>query len=330
MASIRQIAANRLNAQLSTGPRTAGGKERSRGNALTHGLAGAGEVMVDDDQREVDSQEEAFRDIYRPRDVEEEFLVREVAVNTVRVLRCQRQEQHLLAVSRLRAATSWDDDRRLDAEETLTGRGRRPGLTMARLRLTKQGAEAVRDLWQHLALTLEAKGELNDDQVSLAHDLVGTPIETRDVTPWGDLAPAQFVAEEIRRLDDLIENRLDSSDARERAMAEQGLDVGLPTKPLRTLRRYEAACLRRVRLAQEELERRRGPAEPSNEVESVSRSPGKTRPGESDDAESDSDQESVVMSFPPPPAAPAGPKCPMNRRRRRAEQKAARARRTRG
>lgn len=39
MTSVRQIEANRRNAQRSTGPTTAGGKARSSRNALRHGLA---------------------------------------------------------------------------------------------------------------------------------------------------------------------------------------------------------------------------------------------------------------------------------------------------
>ena len=44
MASEKQIEANRRNAQKSTGPRTEGGKSRSRMNALRHGFASAGQV----------------------------------------------------------------------------------------------------------------------------------------------------------------------------------------------------------------------------------------------------------------------------------------------
>jgi hypothetical protein len=45
MTSFRQIAANRLNALRSTGPRTQEGKHRSRRNARRHGLAA--ETVID-------------------------------------------------------------------------------------------------------------------------------------------------------------------------------------------------------------------------------------------------------------------------------------------
>ena len=39
MATEKQIAANRANAKLSTGPKTVAGKQRSSGNAFRHGLS---------------------------------------------------------------------------------------------------------------------------------------------------------------------------------------------------------------------------------------------------------------------------------------------------
>jgi len=45
IVSDARIAANRANALKSTGPRTAEGKERSRCNALKHGMTGAGVAL---------------------------------------------------------------------------------------------------------------------------------------------------------------------------------------------------------------------------------------------------------------------------------------------
>jgi len=45
MSNDQQIAANRLNAQRSTGPRTPAGKTRVSSNALKHGLTGREVVL---------------------------------------------------------------------------------------------------------------------------------------------------------------------------------------------------------------------------------------------------------------------------------------------
>jgi hypothetical protein len=50
MVSDRQIAANRFNAQKSTGPRTQKGKRRSRRNAFRHGMTAEGVVSVLEDE----------------------------------------------------------------------------------------------------------------------------------------------------------------------------------------------------------------------------------------------------------------------------------------
>lgn len=58
MASDKQLIANRLNAQRSTGPRTLAGKLRSRRNAIKHGLTARAVVDVFEDESE-------FRSFYR-------------------------------------------------------------------------------------------------------------------------------------------------------------------------------------------------------------------------------------------------------------------------
>ena len=50
MVSERRIAANRANAQKSTGPKSAAGKARSRRNALKHGMTSAGDVLPLEDE----------------------------------------------------------------------------------------------------------------------------------------------------------------------------------------------------------------------------------------------------------------------------------------
>lgn len=55
MASERQIAANRRNAQNSTGPRSAAGKRRARRNAYRHGLGGADPLFGPGEEREFEA-----------------------------------------------------------------------------------------------------------------------------------------------------------------------------------------------------------------------------------------------------------------------------------
>src|SRR4051794_36866685 len=60
MTSLRQIESSRRNALLSTGPRSEEGKERSRGNALAHGLSGAGVVLAGDERRAIELRAEEW------------------------------------------------------------------------------------------------------------------------------------------------------------------------------------------------------------------------------------------------------------------------------
>jgi hypothetical protein len=75
MASPAQIAANRANAQKSTGPRSAEGKAASRFNALKHGIDAQSIVLPGEDPAAYDELARSYYDTIRPATPEERFHV---------------------------------------------------------------------------------------------------------------------------------------------------------------------------------------------------------------------------------------------------------------
>jgi len=180
MTTLRQIDANRRNAQKSTGPRTPEGKARSRGNALVHGLSGAGVVLSPDDHDEVAERLVTWRPSYRPETPQGEWYFRQLVVNSVRIDRCQRDEAVQLQYVARRAAGCWDDDRRVEAETLAVGLSARPALTAAKLRQNKHGALWLVDRWRGLAEAAETSGGAwSESESATAFDLLGTPPDRR-------------------------------------------------------------------------------------------------------------------------------------------------------
>jgi hypothetical protein len=79
MATPAQIAANRANAQKSTGPQTPEGKANSRMNGLTHGFASAQSIIPGEDQEEFLALLADLRTEYQPVTPTEEILVEKMA-----------------------------------------------------------------------------------------------------------------------------------------------------------------------------------------------------------------------------------------------------------
>ncbi len=81
MSSVRQFEANRLNALKSTGPRTEEGKERSRCNAVRHGLTAETVIAHLEDADDYQGFEEAVASGYAPvTAVERELVLRLASV----------------------------------------------------------------------------------------------------------------------------------------------------------------------------------------------------------------------------------------------------------
>ena len=98
-ASAAQVAANRLNAQLSTGAVTDAGKQTVSQNAIKHGLTGKFRVAPDESQEDFDELLAGFMQSEEPADQEEAQYIQSMAEATWLSRRAVRlQDQAVLAL----------------------------------------------------------------------------------------------------------------------------------------------------------------------------------------------------------------------------------------
>ena len=102
-ATEAQIRANQANAARSTGPKTAKGKEKSRANAIKHGLTGEGIALAPDDAAEVERRAAAYQSELKPTTELGRGLARRMAILSVRMDRSVAQETAALS-ARVRRA----------------------------------------------------------------------------------------------------------------------------------------------------------------------------------------------------------------------------------
>ncbi|WZO98078.1 hypothetical protein EP7_005131 [Isosphaeraceae bacterium EP7] len=254
--SQRRIDANRRNATLSTGPRTAEGKEQSRRNSLVHGLAGAGVVMPSAESEQIQGRMDRWEASLNLADAFERILVETVAVESVRIDRCRIEERLVRELRGRRATHCWGDERRVEVECVARGLAERPAEVAARLSTSAPGCEWLIERWQSLGRALDKNGGWTEDQASRALDLLGIAPEMRDqATPFN--APdgvnsiefrQALVDEELERLIGRKEAALDDIEDDLREATVLGLAV-VDDRALTLIRRYEAASARRMRWA---------------------------------------------------------------------------------
>lgn len=251
-------AANRRNAQKSTGPITEAGKARSRLNALTHGLtADLPLVGPEADARRAERRAEWLA-LYAPRNGYEAWLVEELVGVSLKLGRVEVAESRSREVAAARAAgLLWEEDRRLEVERVAAGLPRRPERVVAQLRQSPQGCDWLIERWAALVRLAEASGGRGwtDEQTALAYDLLGTPSLSRSgpvgcpITEEGQLAgyapdPVTLARTQIVALQTL-RTELAAADEVNRALVEAG-QSDLPNRELAALRRYERATVRRL------------------------------------------------------------------------------------
>ena len=99
MSTRRQRAANRANAQKSTGPLSAAGRQTVSANALNHGLASSkpAHVALPGEEELLASHLESYRKAYAPANQPEEDLVRTLAESYWRLARAHKLENALFS-----------------------------------------------------------------------------------------------------------------------------------------------------------------------------------------------------------------------------------------
>ena len=243
-ASEAQIAANRQNSLKSTGPRTEEGKAKCRANALKHGLCAS--VVLAEDVELAHYRELDWYEALKPQNAAQSWLVEKISIYSLRVDRCERMERRLRDRKCLISEVAWEDDQRLGAE-ILGGKIRqRPAQVAEELRRTPEGCDWLRRRWGMLAESIAVVGPWGPDQVALAFDLLGTPLEFRDGRqPTTPNDQSELCRREIEELDGRRELVTDL-DQIDRALTEADLfDESHPE--LKRLRRYESNLHGRLR-----------------------------------------------------------------------------------
>jgi hypothetical protein len=188
------------------------------------------------------------------------WLIQQIAHNAIIADQCRVEAAFHRERLMKRAQLFWNDDRRLEAEEIANRLPKRPSQTMKRLQKTRQGCEWLLERWDCLAQLSREQGEWTLEQETLARDMLGIPLELRNVpclldgaTPEETRAARLRVAEkEIARLLRRIEERLDSLDTMEQTAAIRGQSLP-PDKDLRACQRLEATANRRIQWALDRL-----------------------------------------------------------------------------
>jgi hypothetical protein len=253
MASLRQIRANQANSRKSTGARTPEGRKASAANGTSHGLS-ATTCLRADEERLVDARLAELETELKPQGPTQRALVREIAAASVRIARCDREEQARRQHRERRAAAHWDDDRRAEAAELARSLPHEPALTLRKLRQTLHGAQWLRQAWAELGAHSRP---LDDQGRQRAFDLLGLSLDRRqgatplDLPAGSDHAArgaalaahqAALITTQIAELDRRTSERFVAIDQANRLEAARG-NVPVSDPMRRLFRRYRAEAV---------------------------------------------------------------------------------------
>ena len=149
-----RILANRRNATLSKGPVSELGKIRSRANSLKHGMTGAGIVLAERDAAVVEARVKSFQAELAPASDMGQFLVRQMAVLSVRMDHSAERESAAISEKVRHAVDDFDQGRLDEAQRLMEILGESPRIHLRKLLNSPEGIESLVDAWQDLKADL--------------------------------------------------------------------------------------------------------------------------------------------------------------------------------
>jgi hypothetical protein len=273
--SPEQLAANRKNALRSSGPKTEGGKARSRANGLKHGLTGQGIVIPPVDAAEVDRRTAALEAEMKPSGELSRILVGRLAGLSVRLDRSVRNELAAVAERVRNADADLVESRLAEVKRRLDSIADDPAASTRWLRRSPEGIDALigsildrkanldhrdwsrwsrdeSDRLEHL-MGREAAGVTDSRVRALSRAIWGNFCELQpedgagladpDRKAWARERVAEIIDEEVAQLRELRESldfeaiERDRAEAPERALFDSSKEATLA-------RKYEAATER--------------------------------------------------------------------------------------
>jgi hypothetical protein len=282
--SAAQLAANRKNSKLSSGPRTSLGKESSRKNSLKHGLTGEGIVLVNEDAAALEARLAAFEDDLKPRNASEQVLVERFALMAIRLNRLAKQEARAISMRMRNAESDFVDARMAQADHLISWIAHEPVTNNRRLKQTPEGLKRLIVALEGLRsdLTRQPSYRWESQHCDQLHHYLGMRREEMPITRFRALTeaiqgkfenidPSEIPESEImakrrwaiRQLVELLEAEIakvkilletfdmsivaiDRAEAADRAMFDDSKEGILA-------RKYEAACERAMYKALREL-----------------------------------------------------------------------------
>ncbi len=269
MRTLREIYSHYRRVNLGIKPRTL--LEMETAVATAHKIAcgfSAAQCQRDDEETMAEGRLGELKVELKPQGTMQDWLVGVIATATVRIERCQLDEEAAKYQKAERAGFAWAIDRQVEVLQLIERLAAKPALVASKLRQTLQGCELLLERFGILAARVA--GAANDGQPtpldppgrSMACDLLGLTVEERLVrTPLdppaasdADVAAHQaaFLADQIAALERLRTGELIALDAVDRAAAMAGTGPAINAE-IRQIRRDEAAAHRRRDNALEEL-----------------------------------------------------------------------------